>query len=80
VLAATRKMKKILKIKSSFQLYQFYIEELKKNVSFSNQGVEGQSESIILLSMSFLLDLAVKVFEESQSFLSYKALSFSSKP
>jgi hypothetical protein len=45
----------------------------------ANQGVEGQSESTILLSMSFLLDLAVKFFGESQSFLSYKTLSFSSE-
>ena len=36
----------------------------KKVVPVSNQGVEGQSESTILLSMSFLLDLAVKVFGE----------------
>ena len=46
----------------------------------ANQGIVRQSESTILLSMTFLLDLAVEVFGESQSFLSYKALSFSSKP
>jgi len=62
------------KIKSSFQLYQFHIEELKIKVPISNQGVDDQSESTILLSIIFLLDLAVKVFGESQSFL---AISFS---
>jgi hypothetical protein len=41
-------------------------------VPVSNQGIERQSESTILLSMSFLLDLAIKVFGESQYFLSYK--------
>jgi hypothetical protein len=61
-------------------MYKFYIEELKKMVPISSQGVKGQSKSTILLSMTFLLDLAVEVFGESQSFLSYKALSFSSKP
>jgi hypothetical protein len=46
----------------------------------ANQGVVCQSESTILLSISFLLDLAINVFGESQPFLSYKTLSFSSDP
>jgi len=45
-----------------------------------NQSTVQHSESTILLSMSFLLYLAVKVFEERSQFLSYKALNFSSNP
>jgi hypothetical protein len=43
-----------------------------------NQGTIQQMESTILLSMSFLLDLAVKAFGERSKFLSYKTFSFSS--
>jgi hypothetical protein len=37
----------------SFQLYTFYIEELKKKVRICNQGIVRQSESTILLGMRF---------------------------
>jgi hypothetical protein len=52
----------------------------QKKVPLSNQGTVQQLESTILLSMTFLLDLAVDVFGERSKFLSYKTLSFSSNP
>jgi len=42
----------------------FISRSSKKSVRFSNQGVVRQSESTILLSMKFLLKMAVKDFRE----------------
>jgi hypothetical protein len=53
-----------LKLSLLSSCINFISRSSKKSVMVANQGVEGQSESTILLSMSFLLNLAVNVFGE----------------
>jgi hypothetical protein len=48
----------VLRLSLLSSCINFISRSSKKSVRLANQGVEGQSESTILLSMGFLLDLA----------------------
>jgi hypothetical protein len=72
-----------LKIKSSSQLYKFYIKELKKKgaiLLFKLFTLHPARHQVLSPAVSFLQHLKTNVLGNSQSFLSYKALSFSSNP
>ena len=71
----------VLKLSLLSSCINFILKSSKKSVRVANQGTVQQSESTTLLSLSFSLDLVTKnLYAKRATFLSYKALSFSSNP